>query len=234
MFRFRYLFASFCLLQSFLLHAGEASGSIFVPPGDPSLTLSAADVPADEILSEEIQAIIDRMLDIAKGHQTDTGNGMMVGLAAPQIGIMKRIILVDIAADEERKNPGNSVPYLNPQIVWYSDEILMGNEGCYSVDEHLDGIIPRSESVRITAYDREGHFIDRMFSGFTARIFQHEVDHLDGIRFPDRVGEKGILHWIPDNQYRHYLENWDDWPLVFPFDRWLDMKNGRPYVVPSF
>jgi hypothetical protein len=91
------------------------------------------------------------------------------------------------------------------------------------VDEHLDGKIPRSESIRITAYDREGNFIDRIFSGFTARIFQHEIDHLNGIRFPDRVTEKGILHWVPDNQYH-----------LFPFELWLDMKYGRPCEIPSY
>ena len=102
------------------------------------------------------------------------------------------------------------------------------------MDDHLDGKIPRSESIHITAYDREGNFIDRVFSGFTARIFQHEVDHLNGIRFPDRVSENGTLHWIPDNQYSQYLQQWEEWPLIFPFEHWLDMKYGRPYDPPSF
>lgn len=208
--------------------------SIFVPPSDPSLTMSASNVNVEHILSEEIQSIIDHMLDITTGNQVDMGNGVMVGLAAPQIGIMKRIIIVDSGVDVDRKNLGNLVSYINPQIVWYSDEVLLGTEGCYSVDEHLDGKVPRSESIRITAYDREGNFIDRTFSGFIARIFQHEVDHLDGIRFPDRVSENGILHWIPDNQYNQYLEQWEEWPLIFPFELWLDMKHGRPYEAPSF
>lgn len=208
--------------------------SIFVPPSDPSLTMSASSIRIEDILSEEIQSIIDQMLDVTKGNQVDKGFGIMFGLAAPQIGIMKRIIIVDCGVGDDRKDLENLVPYINPQIVWYSDEILWGTEGCYSVDEHIDGKIPRSESVRITAYDREGNFIDRIFSGFTARIFQHEVDHLEGIRFPDRVGENGILHWIPDNQYNQYLKQWENWPLIVPFKLWLDIKYGRPYEVPSF
>jgi peptide deformylase len=208
--------------------------SIFIPPSDVSLTKPASIVDVEHIPSKEIQSIINSMLDIAKGNQLDTGNGVLVGLAAPQIGIMKRIIVVDSGVDVDRKNLGNLVAYVNPQIIWYSDEILWGPEGCYSVDDHLDGKIPRSESIRITAYDREGNFIDQMFSGFTARIFQHEVDHLNGIRFPDRVGENGILHWIPDNQYNQYLKQWEDWHLIFPFELWLDMKHGRAYQVPSF
>lgn len=208
------------------------SMSVFIPPNDALLTMSASHVNVEHILSEEIQSIIDDMLDVTKGNQVDMGNGVMVGLAAPQIGIMKRIIVVDSEVDADRKHLGNLTPYINPQILWYSDEIQWGTEGCYSVDEHLDGKIPRSETIRITAYDRAGNFIDQMFSGFTARIFQHEVDHLNGIRFPDRVGENGILHWIPDNQYSQYLKQWEDWPLIVPFELWLNMKNGRPYEVP--
>jgi peptide deformylase len=222
----RYLLI-FCMLQ-YILCSEEAFMSIFIPPGDPSLRSSAASINIEDIVSEELQSIIDHMMDIAKGNQVDVGNGVMVGLAAPQIGIMKRIIIVDCGVDDDRKSLGHLVPYINPQIIWHSDVILRGPEGCYSVDEHLDGIIPRFESVQITAYDREGNFVDRIFSGFTARIFQHEIDHLNGIRFPDRVGENGILHWIPDGQYNQYLEHWEDWTMIFPFELWLDMKQGRP------
>ncbi len=78
--------------------------------------------------------------------------------------------------------------------------------------------IPRSEKIQLIAFDREGNPINKIFSGFTARIFQHEVDHLDGIRFPDRVGENGVLHWVPDNQYSLYLEQWENWPLKIGVD----------------
>ena len=206
---------------------------LFTPPGDLSLSMSVPDVCIDSIPSKEIQSIIDYMLDIAKVMQIDTGNGVMVGLAAPQIGISKCIIIVDVGVESDRKNVGNLVAYINPQITWYSKEISWGTEGCYSVDEHVDGKIPRSERIRVTALDREGNPINTLFSSFTARIFQHEVDHLNGIRFPDRVGEHGVLHWIPDNQYNLYLEQWENWPLMFPWQLWLDMKDGRNYEFPS-
>lgn len=205
---------------------------IFIPPSDPMLNQVAAAVPVNDISSDEVQAIIDRLLAIAQDNQVDLGNGVMVGLAAPQIGIAKRIVVVDTHANEARTNLGNVVPFINPQITWCSDEIAWGTEGCYSVDEHLDGKIPRFQSVRITAYDRHGHFMDAVFTGFTARIFQHEIDHLDGIRFPDRVGEDGVLHWVPDNQSNRYLEEWKNWPLQFPWQMWLNMKEGKPYSPP--
>ena len=206
---------------------------IFIHPGNPSLTMPSANVHVEDIRTPTIQSIIDQLLDIALGNQIDNGNGVMVGLAAPQIGIMKRIIVVDSEVDADRKKLGSLVAYINPKIIWHSDEIVGGTEGCYSVDEHLDGIIPRFSTVRITAYDRDGKFIDQIFSGFTARIFQHEIDHLNGIRFPDRVTENGILHWVPDNQYNRYLEEWENWPLLFPFESWLNMKEGKPYETPS-
>lgn len=59
----------------------------------------------------------------------------------------------------------------------------------------------RSESIRIEALDRQGNPISQEFSGFTARIFQHEIDHLEGIRFPDRVGTDGILQWVEESQF---------------------------------
>lgn len=203
--------------------------SLFTPPHDPSLTMRAAEVCVEDIPSQDIQSIIDLMLDVAKGNQIDLGYGVLLGLAAPQIGILKRIIIVDVGVETDRKDLGNLVAFINPQIIWYSDEISWGPEGCYSVDDHIDGKIPRSEKVHVVALDREGRPIDKTFSGFTAKIFQHEVDHLNGIRFPDRVGKQGVLHWIPDNQYNQYLEQWEDWPLMCPWQIWLNIKEGRPY-----
>jgi predicted transcriptional regulator YdeE len=70
------------------------------------------------------------------------------------------------------------------------------------------------------------------FSGFTARIFQHEVDHLNGIRFPDRTGSEGKLHWVEDSEYSEYKKNYEAWNCKYPWDLWLSMKSGEPYSVP--
>lgn len=217
-----------CLLVSTFIY-GNTEMSPFIPPEDQSLTMPACEVSKEEILSDEVQSLIDLMFFIARDNQIDTGNGIMVGLAAPQIGISKRVILVDAAVGADWKNCGNLEAFINPQITWFSDEISLGIEGCFSVDSHLEGKIPRFESIRVKAFDRQGNIIDQIFSGFTARIFQHEIDHLNGIRFPDRVGEHGVLHWVPDNQYHHYLEQWENWPLICPWQLWLDMKEGKPY-----
>lgn len=206
--------------------------SIFILPSDPLLNRLAETVPVESIHSFEIQSIIERMMEVARMNQIDTGDGLMVGLAAPQIGISKRIILVDMSVTEKRENTGKLEAFINPEIVWYSKEIVFGIEGCYSIDDHLDGKVPRSEKIKVRAYDSKGKLFEKEFSGFQARIFQHEIDHLNGIRFPDRVGEKGVLHWIPDGKYQEYKDSWETWPLICPFDTWLKMKAGEPYTHP--
>lgn len=208
------------------------SASPFVSQCDPVLRNQASEVPIDHIASEEVQSIIEKMLRIAGNYRNDNGNGVMVGLAAPQIGIPLSIIIVDMHVDSSWSNLGNLVAYINPRITWYSDEIIYGMEGCYSVDDHLDGKVPRSKCIQLEAYDRQGNVIQQTVSGFTARIFQHEVDHLQGMCFPDRIGPSGILHWIPDNQYNLYKEQWENWQLICPWEVWLDMKENKPYQDP--
>lgn len=209
--------------------------SPFVPSSAPLLQNKAIEVPIDLITSDEMQSIIEKMMHVAGNYREDSGNGVMVGLAAPQIGIPWSVIIVDMRVDSSRNHLGHLVAYINPKITWYSDDIVYGIEGCYSVDEHVDGKVPRSQSIQLEAYDAQGNAIQHTFSGFTARIFQHEVDHLQGLCFPDRVGPNGILHWIPDHQYDLYKEQWENWPLICPWDVWLNMRASKPYkdLIPA-
>ncbi len=206
--------------------------SNFIPPGDPLLKKRAFEVSQEEVGSEKIEALIERMLEVAGGNRTDSTKRGLVGLAAPQIGERKRIILVDIGIDDSRKGWGDLKVYINPEILWRSDEWVDGREGCFSVDSHVTGIVPRAERIEIRALDREGTEIFEKLSGFTARIFQHEVDHLDGIRFPERVGEEGILHWVEESQYPEYREKWQTWPVRCPWSTWVAMRDGDPYTAP--
>ena len=207
--------------------------SPFVPQGHHLIINKTPEVSIEKITSEEIQSVIKKMMMIVENYREDNGNGVMVGLAAPQIGIPLSIIIVDMDVDANWKNLGKLSIYINPKITWYSEEVIYGIEGCYSVDSHLDGKIPRAQSIILEAYDSQGNFIKKPFSGFTARIFQHEVDHVNGICFPDRIGPNGCLHWIPDNQYNNYKEQWMSWPLNCPWEIWLKMKNNQPYQAPS-
>lgn len=219
-----------CLVaQTFYLKENLMAHQIFIPPADPLLNMRAKEVPLEEILSDEVQADIERMLRIAGGERGDTEKRVMVGLAAPQVGISKRIILVDMGIGSDRKELGKLSVFINPEITWYSPEFEEGREACYSVDGRVAGIVSRAKAIAITAYDREGNPVASELSGFTARIFQHEVDHLEGIRFPDRVGPDGKLHWVEEWQYPDYRNQWQSWPCTCSWDRWVVMKEGHEH-----
>lgn len=204
--------------------------SIFIPPADPLLSTPAIEVPLQEISSEKTQSVIDRMFEIARGERTDATKGALVGLAAPQIGIPKRIILVDTGVDNEERALGQLVAYINPEITWYSAEKVEDREDCYSVDSCVFGIVPRAMAIKMRALDRKGTPVVAEFSGYTARIFQHEVDHLNGIRFPDRVGREGKLHWVEDSAYSDYRKSWGTWDFPCPWEIWIAMKEGKAYT----
>lgn len=222
------------ILKSLCILKESEMTPIFTPPGDVSLQTPAIDVSVEEIVSEETQGIIEKLLRIAKGERDGITENQkaMVGLAAPQVGYSKRIVLVDVGVDCNRKL-GSLVAYINPEITWYSDEIVESREGCYSVDGRLWGLVPRSKKIHVKALGRDGMPISEEFSGLTASIFQHEIDHLNGIRFPDRVGPEGKLHWVEESEYEDYKKNCAHWHCTCPWETWLAMKNSKPYAAPK-
>ena len=200
---------------------------IFVAPGDYSLQEPSVKLTREELLSESVQSEIDGLLQIARGERQDLEKRVMVGLAAPQVGICKRIILVDMGVGPDRKNLGELAVFVNPEIMWHSKDNEIGREGCFSVDSHVCGLVSRAPEIRITAWDRFGNLVEKELSGFTARIFQHELDHLNGIRFPDRVGPEGILHWVEESEYPDYRNNYENWSTFCPWEKWVAMKSGE-------
>jgi len=202
----------------------------FIPPTDSHLNEVSEEVPVSEIRSEETQAIIEKMLDIAFGNTRNKNKSVLVGLAAPQIGIQKRIILVDLAATgvytrTESPPPPQIEVFINPQIIWSSDETIPWREACFSTGRIM-GIVYRPARIIVQAYDREGNPIKQEFSGYTARIFQHEIDHLHGIRFPDRIQKDEDLHWVEEAEIVEYRIVWPSWPKKCPREKWTVMKNG--------
>jgi peptide deformylase len=202
----------------------------FIPCTDTRLNLRSEEIPLEEIQSLGIQQIIEKMFMIAKGERSHTENGSLVGLAAPQIGVWKRIILVDIGADNDEQL-GTLKAYINPEITWMSSRIENGREDCYSIDSRVYGIVPRAYSIKVRAYDRVGRLVEEEHRGFVARIFQHEVDHLEGIRFPDRVGKAGKLHWVSTDQVQNYRHHEKQWQTQCPWTVWQNMKAGKTYEV---
>ncbi len=196
----------------------------FVKPSDPVLIQTAEAIKPERIKSSEIEPIIERMLNVSYGEQVDRSKPLLVGLAAPQIGISKRIILVDVAA-RGRGNVGDLRVYINPEIVWRSDDEVEWYEGCYSTDR-VCGIVSRPNSIKLKALTREGQVVEEDYEGYTARIFQHEIDHLNGIEFVSHITDDDKLHWVEEDEFPEYRNNegWRNWSKKCPRDKWEKIK----------
>ena len=133
---------------------------------------------------DELQTLIDNMIETMR-----SANG--VGLAAPQIGENRRLAVIEALPDYDEDD--NEIPntrdlfvIVNPEIVWTSNDVEDGIEGCLSIPGYL-GEVERPLSIRVRAQDREGKKIKLKLGGWTARIFQHEIDHLNGVLFIDKL-----------------------------------------------
>jgi peptide deformylase len=122
-----------------------------------------------------------------------------VGLAAPQVGIGRRLVVLDCSRKEE---PPDLITAINPEIV-YREGSVTEEEGCLSVPEYY-ARVPRSAQVRVRYLDLEGHTVEREAEGLLAIAFQHEIDHLDGILFIDHLSplKKNIFR----KKYKKLLE----------------------------
>ena len=193
-----------------------------VPPSSPILRQVANVVPLQNITAPETQEIIDIMFEVAHGAQGDASRPTLVGLAAPQIGIAKRIVIIGINAVGAGEQPELKV-FINPEIIDISEEQEEGREGCFSTSR-VCGIVNRAVRVTVKAYDRKGRTFTWKFKGFPARVAQHEVDHLNGIRFPDRITDDSKLHWVEEDEFGVYREQWRGWTKLCPRTRWNEIK----------
>jgi len=153
----------------------------------------------ENIQSVEVQAIIEQMLVTVK----EAGG---VGIAAPQMAIDKRMFIV-CSKKNERYPDAPDMPatvMINPEITRHGKEIKKDWEGCLSVPS-IRGLVPRYQEIDIVYYDRENNKHTDTYTGFLARIFQHELDHLDGLTFVDRV-EKTQDLYSESEWYRQFVK----------------------------
>jgi peptide deformylase len=106
-----------------------------------------------------------------------------IGLAAPQVGVLKRVLVVDITKEGEPRAP---VRMANPEIIWVSEEDAVFEEGCLSVPEHY-AEVTRPAAARIRHLDYQNEIREIEASGLLATCLQHEIDHLDGVLFIDHL-----------------------------------------------
>ena len=147
------------------------------------------DDPCDETIKLLIQDMVDTMIAC---------DG--VGLAAPQIGVSKRIVIFGVEKSE-RYPDADPVPQtilINPIVLPIDDSVEEGWEGCLSVPG-MRGWVPRYKTIQYSGYDEKGNEISRTVEGFHARVVQHEVDHLDGMLYPNRVVDKAKFGFEQDS-----------------------------------
>ncbi|PLT33588.1 peptide deformylase [Bacillus sp. V5-8f] len=120
-----------------------------------------------------------------------------VGLSANQIGLNKRMFAVYFT---DEKGKLHEYELINPKIISTSATMvyLPQSEGCLSVDREISGFVPRYERIKLKAYDTEGSEIHLRFKGFPAVVIQHEMDHLNGIMFYDRINKENPFK-LPEN-----------------------------------
>jgi len=145
---------------------------ILVAP-DPILKAKAK--PVVEV-DESLRRMMDDMLETMYAAPG-------IGLAAPQIGISLRVIVMDAAQEGEARAP---LFMANPELVWVSDEDACYEEGCLSVPEHYADVV-RPAEIRVRYLDRDGKSQELQTGGLLATVIQHEMDHLDGVLFIDHL-----------------------------------------------
>lgn len=141
---------------------------------NPILKKKAARV---EVVDDEVRKLLDNMLET----MYDGG----VGLAAPQIGVSKRLVVID-AEQTEKGEQGNPMFFVNPEIIWNSEEKVLFCEGCLSIPGQ-NAEVERFEKIRVRYQDYNGKEQEILAEDFLAIVLQHEIDHLDGILYIDRI-----------------------------------------------
>ena len=123
-----------------------------------------------------------------------------VGLAAPQVGVSLRVIVVETPEDEEDPQGGTQLQLINPEIL-KSDGEQVGEEGCLSIPGYV-GVVKRNEKITVKGLNRKGKEVKIKASGYLARVLQHEIDHIDGILFTDRLESPEDLFRLGENKER--------------------------------
>jgi peptide deformylase len=175
---------------------GETMRLKIVQAGDPVLRERARDLSRDEIRSRDTQQLIEAMRETMY-------DAPGVGLAAPQVGLGLRLAVIedkkeymkDAPADTLKERERRPVPFhviVNPQITLVSDSDVEFFEGCLSLTA-LTAVVPRARSVRVDCLDHRGEPKAIEASGWYARILQHEIDHLEGLLYIDRMYSRSLM-----------------------------------------
>ncbi|HSW98507.1 MAG TPA: peptide deformylase [Candidatus Saccharimonadales bacterium] len=219
------------LTEADILRFADEQRRGMASPQDPQLNNRAQTVPPEKITAPQFQELVARMYAIA-ADQRRKGDGRkkrrtLVGLAAPQIGEPWRIILIDTKVGMDRRHYGKLECFINPVVVWRSRETVEEREGCFSTGP-VWGLVRRPLALKIRGLGADGVLREKILEGFSARIAAHEIDHLDGIRFPERITSDRKRHWVHTEELLDYPDRTKQWPRHCTLERWLEFKRQKP------
>ena len=168
--------------------------------GHPVLREKARAVDKSELKSPAVQHFIDSMIDTMHEY---TG----VGLAAPQVHESLRVFVALLNADDNGE--GDTLVFVNPELTVTGDQTVEGWEGCLSIPD-IRGRVPRAQHIVVSALDRHGKRFELKLQDFSARVVQHENDHLDGVLFFDRMKTMESLTFLEEFSRYHVKREDDD------------------------
>jgi peptide deformylase len=168
--------------------------------GHPTLTMVAKEVaiPPSNEDQETLRSLLEYVVN-SQNPETANKYGLRpgIGLAAPQINISKRMLAVNVTDNQGKLH---SYALFNPKIISHSIEkaYLTSGEGCLSVDRNVPGFVPRYARVTVKGWDVDGNEVKLRLKGLPSIVFQHEIDHLNGIMFYDHINPNNPFEPIPD------------------------------------
>ena len=164
--------------------------------GSPILRTSAK--PVVDIADQNISELIDQLINTAIAYKG-------VGIAALQIFQPYRIFIIASHPSDRYPHAPTMSPQamINPRILSHGEDVVKDWEGCLSVP-NTRGLVPRSKTIEVEYTTRQGEVKQEILTDFVARIFQHELDHLDGILFPDRIVDSADLY--TEAEYRRLVK----------------------------
>lgn len=185
--------------RNFILEADSTQQFKVIQITEPNELKILKAVSTDINPKDKLLPIVAKRMYLAMLNPENPG----IGIAAPQVGINRNLFWV-----QRLDKPGEPFEfYINPKIVWRSELLRKGMEGCLSIPEDT-GNVYRNYTIKITYFDLKGNFKEEIVEGFTAVIFQHEEDHLNGILFTDRISEQNSWNVQSiNNEVNLFLKN---------------------------
>lgn len=170
-------------------------------------------ISKNELRKNSVQNEIEALIDFVygnnnKGKTKSRRNATTVGLSANQVGIAKRISVVDLAIG--RKGYSDIHVLINPEIIWASKSVIERCEGCVNLPT-IWGYVQRSKRIKVKAFDRSGNEILLTVSGWPAILLQHEIDHLNGKLFIEKLPDPKKALFVEDNDYHEFKQKKSKW-----------------------